>query len=157
MFDVHHKPCGLTSYPIIDFNVWSSYTHTNKMTLRQFYKFGAKQICCSLGFLSARPLKIIGLFGVPPNCPVRPQSNGHLRQRSTAQQSNCQKSEDSLWCQNAPDCPMCQKDRSLQRSTAPNPNGRMMWHTPDSEQYCVRCTTGLSSVPINRAVSQQLE
>jgi hypothetical protein len=56
-----------------------------------------------------------------------------------------------------PDCLVHQKDRSLQRSTAPKPNGRLTWHSPDIEQWSIRCTTGLSGVPIDRSVSQQLE
>jgi hypothetical protein len=28
-----------------------------------------------------------------------------------------------------------------------NPNGQLMWHTPDTEQCPVRCTTGLSGAP----------
>jgi hypothetical protein len=68
----------------------------------------------------------------------------------TAAQSAEQKSEVSLQSQNAPDCSVPQEDRRLQRSTAPNPNGRLTWHAPDSEQCSVRCATGLSGVPINR-------
>jgi hypothetical protein len=101
------------------------------------------------GFLSARPLKIIGLSGVPPDCPVIPRSNNQLRQRSTAQQSNHQRPEDSLRCQIAPDCPVQQEDKRLQRSTALNPNSQLTWHSPDSEQWSVRCTTGLFGVPID--------
>jgi hypothetical protein len=48
-----------------------------------------------------------------------------------------------------PDCLVPQEDRRLQRSTAPNPNSRLMWHSPGSEQYSVRCTTGVSGVPID--------
>ena len=48
-----------------------------------------------------------------------------------------------------PDCPVTQDDKRLQRSTAPNPNGLLTWHAPDSEQYTVRCTIGLSGVPID--------
>jgi hypothetical protein len=48
-----------------------------------------------------------------------------------------------------PDCPVQQEDKRLQWSTAPNPNGLLTWPTPVSEQYHVRCTTGLSGVPIN--------
>jgi hypothetical protein len=55
----------------------------------------------------------------------------------------------SLQSQNAPDCPVPQEDIRLQQSTAPNPNGRLTWHAPDSEQYNVHCTTGLSGVPID--------
>jgi hypothetical protein len=100
-------------------------------------------------FLSARPLKFIGLSGAPPDCPVRQWSNRQIRQRSTAEQSDRQKSQDSLRCQIAADCPMPREDRILQWSIAPNPNGRLTWHSPDSEQCSVRCTTGLAGVPID--------
>jgi hypothetical protein len=56
-----------------------------------------------------------------------------------------------------PDYLVHQKDRRLQWSTAPKPNGRLTWHAPDSEQYYVQCTTGLSNVPMDKAVSQWLE
>jgi hypothetical protein len=46
-----------------------------------------------------------------------------------------------------PDTPVPQEDKELQQSTALNPNGLLTWQAPDSEQYLVRCTTGLSSVP----------
>jgi hypothetical protein len=48
-----------------------------------------------------------------------------------------------------PDCPVPQEDKRLQRLTTPNPNGRLTWHAPDSEQCHVRCTTELSGVPID--------
>jgi hypothetical protein len=48
-----------------------------------------------------------------------------------------------------PDYLVQQKDRRLQRSTALNPNGRLTWHSTDNEQCSVRCTTGLSGVPID--------
>jgi hypothetical protein len=40
-----------------------------------------------------------------------------------------------------------QEDKELKWSTAPNPNGLLTWQAPDSEQYHVRCTIGLSGVP----------
>jgi hypothetical protein len=47
--------------------------------------------------------------------------------------------------QRSPNCPVQQKDKALQRSTAPNPNGRAdVAHT------------GLSGAPIDSKVSQQL-
>jgi hypothetical protein len=58
--------------------------------------------------------------------------NGRLRDCVRSMQR--QKSEHSLRRQVAPNCPVQQKDRWLQRSTAPNPNGRLMWHSPDNEQ-----------------------
>jgi hypothetical protein len=48
-----------------------------------------------------------------------------------------------------PNCPVSQEDKGLQRSSAPNPNGLLTWHAPDNEQCHVRCTTGLSGVPID--------
>jgi hypothetical protein len=80
-----------------------------------------------------------------------------MRQWSTAmsdEQCTVHKSEVRLRSQNAtdmsevpPDCPMQQEDKILQRSTAPNPNSVLTWQVPNSEQYLVRCTTGLSGVP----------
>jgi hypothetical protein len=48
-----------------------------------------------------------------------------------------------------PDSSVPQEDKGLQWSTAPNPNGRLTWQAPDSEQCYVRCTTRLSDMPIN--------
>jgi hypothetical protein len=48
-----------------------------------------------------------------------------------------------------PDFPVQQEDKILQRSTAPNPNGLLTWQAPDSEHCLVRCTTGLSGMPID--------
>jgi hypothetical protein len=73
--------------------------------------------------------------------------NGRLCWRRYSEQCRSQKSE--LPSQNTPDCLMPQEDKGLQRSTAPNPNGRLTWHAPDSEQCHVRCTTRLSSVLID--------
>jgi hypothetical protein len=55
-----------------------------------------------------------------------------------------------------PDCPVTQDDKRLQRSTAPNPNGLLTWYALDNEQCHVRCTTGLSGVPVDNKVSQWL-
>jgi hypothetical protein len=55
-----------------------------------------------------------------------------------------------------PDCLVPHEDKELQQSTAPNPNGWLTWHAPDSEQCHVWCTTGLSGVPIDIKVSQRL-
>jgi hypothetical protein len=65
-------------------------------------------------------------------------NNEHCASQKSEQQS-----------QNAPDCPVPQEDKGLQRSTAPNPNGLLMWHAPDSEQCHVRCTTRLPRMPID--------
>jgi hypothetical protein len=161
------------------------------MTPLQFYKIGAKQTCCNSGarpvctgqrpmpwlehsvnwplsgFLSARPLKITGLSGVPPNYLVNPWRNGRLHQWSTAglrphsaaQEVRRQSTTTGRTRLSGvpPDCPVHHKDRRLQRSAAQNPNGRLTWHALDDEQWSVWCTTGLSGVPIDRAVSQRLE
>jgi hypothetical protein len=71
-------------------------------------------------------------------------------QRSTAmsdEQWTMRKLE--LQSQNTPDFPVPQKDKELQLSTAPNPNGLLTWHAPESEQCYVWCTTGLSGAPID--------
>jgi hypothetical protein len=39
------------------------------------------------------------------------------------------------------------KDKGFQRSTAPNPNGPLTWHAPDTEQCPFRRTTRLSGAP----------
>jgi hypothetical protein len=56
-----------------------------------------------------------------------------------------------------PNYPVHPKDRWLQRSTTPNPNGRLTWHSPDSEQWSVCCTTELFGVLIDREFRQRLE
>jgi hypothetical protein len=37
------------------------------------------------------------------------------------------------------DCAVQLQDKELQLSTAPNPNGMLMWHAQDSEQCPIRC------------------
>jgi hypothetical protein len=61
----------------------------------------------------------------------------------------CRSHKLELQSQNAPDCLVPQEDKGLQWSTGPNPNGQLTWHAPDNEQCHVRCTTGLSGVPID--------
>jgi hypothetical protein len=147
------------------------------MTLGEFYTVGAKQNWCSLwrtkhcpvctrhvrclvpstnwplsDFLSARPLKFIGLSGVPSDCPVRQQSNCQLRPTvncadcgavcSTEVRSQSATSGYTGLSDVPPDCPVQQEDKRLQRSTAPNPNDRLTWNSPDSK-------SGVSGVPIN--------
>jgi hypothetical protein len=50
-------------------------------------------------------------------------------------------------CPVPPDCPVQLEDKGLQRSIAPNPNGKLTWHASDTEQCPVRCTTRLSGAP----------
>jgi hypothetical protein len=80
--------------------------------------------------------------------------NGQLRptvdcgEQWTVQKSEVRtaKSERTGLSSVPPDCPVPLEDKGLQRSTAPNPNSQLMWHTPDNEQCHVRCTTGLSGL-----------
>jgi hypothetical protein len=108
-----------------------------------------------------------------PDCLV---CTGHVRwangatvnctQRSTvvnSKQCTVQKSEDRAVKSECTklsgvpsECPVPQEDKGLQQSIAPNPNILLMWHAPDSEQCHVRCTIGLSCVPVDSKVSQQL-
>jgi hypothetical protein len=55
------------------------------------------------GFLSARPLKFIGLSDVPSDCPVRQRSNGQLRPTvdcsTRSQKIVCDdRSHQTVWC-----------------------------------------------------------
>jgi hypothetical protein len=86
-------------------------------------------------------------------CPVSQRSNDHCAQWSTAKVYSA-RSEVRAGSQNLPDmssvlpdCLVQLEDKGLQRSTAPNPNGVLTWHAPDSEQCHVRCTTELSGAP----------
>jgi hypothetical protein len=135
------------------------------MTLGQFYKFGAKQVCISLRrteqcpvhrlsrlanrplseILSARWLKIIELSGEP------------TEQRSTTQQSEASEvrrqstTSGHTGLSGAPQGQMSSMVNSskLQRSADVARTG----------QWTVECSvrTGLSGVPIDRQNSQQLE
>jgi hypothetical protein len=88
-------------------------------------------------------------------CPVSQRSNGHLRptvdcgEQCTMQKSEVRtaKLERTGLSSVPPDCPVPQEDKGLKQSTAPNPNGPLMWHALDNEQCHVRCTTGPSGVP----------
>jgi hypothetical protein len=96
------------------------------------------------GFHSARPLKIIGQSSVPPDCPVRPQSNNQLCQWSTSQQSDRKKtvcdvrSHRTVWCatglSGAP---------KGQRSSTVNSSKPQL----SAEQWRVRCTTDCPVCP----------
>jgi hypothetical protein len=76
---------------------------------------------------------------------------------NSARQKSKQRSQSTLDMSGVvPDSPVLLQDKWVQRSTAPNPNGVLTWSTPDSEQYPIRCTTGLSGVPIDSKLNQQL-
>jgi hypothetical protein len=57
----------------------------------------------------------------------------------------------------APDCPLHQDDRWLQRSTAQNPNGCADVARTGQCTVAVRWSTGLSSVPIASSLCQRLQ
>jgi hypothetical protein len=109
------------------------------------------------GFLKATTLKFTGLSGKPTEqqstSPTVDYADEGTMNRAEVRTA---KSERTGLSSVPPDCPMPQEDRRLQRSTAPNPNGRLMWQSPNSEQCHIRCTTGLSGVPIDSKVSQRL-
>jgi hypothetical protein len=76
-------------------------------------------------------------------------ANGRLQNSLTVRSQNQSAKLERTRVSGVPlDCSMPQEDRRLQWSTAPNPNSRLMWHAQDSEQCSVRCSIGLSGVPI---------
>jgi hypothetical protein len=81
-------------------------------------------------------------------CPVRQWSNSRLQKWTVRGQKSEQRCQDALDMSGVPpDCPVQLEDKGHQWSTAPNPNGKMTSHAPDTEQLHVRCTTGLSGAP----------
>jgi hypothetical protein len=81
-----------------------------------------------------------------PDYPVSQRSNGSLRangrlRRGTVPNSVVQKS---------PDCPVQQKDKRLQRSTAPNPNGRANVACTGQWTVTVRCAHRQQPLPTAR-------
>jgi hypothetical protein len=114
VFDLHHKPYGLTSlHSECFYQVHKVHIKYHKNELGNSTKFGAYKFWCSQwrtghcpvprpkrllnrplsGFLRATALKFTGLSGAPPDCPVSQWSNDQLRPRSTVVQSDRQKSE----------------------------------------------------------------
>jgi hypothetical protein len=82
---------------------------------------------------------------------VIPRRNGQLRQRSTAPQSDRQRSEDSLQCQITPNCRVHQKDRSFQCQQLQTPT--VGWRgTHRTVNSGVRCAHRQSSQPMTRIV-----
>jgi hypothetical protein len=85
---------------------------------------------------------------------VRQWSNGQLR--PTVDCADCSVRSQSAKLEHTelsgvpPDCPVPQEDRRLQLSTTPNPNVRLTWHTPDSEQCSVWCAHRQQSQPMAR-------
>jgi hypothetical protein len=181
VFDDHHKPYGLTSLPSWYFSqVHKVHIHIQiKWPWGKFYKVGAKRTCCSLrrtrpSGAQAGAFRELAALGISQRSSTKNHrtvrcatglysettSKSHLRPtvdcgwlRGSLQR---QKSEDSLWQQVAPDCPVCHRIVRCTKRTKFF-NGWLTWHAPDSEQYCVRCATRLFGVPIDREVSQRLE
>jgi hypothetical protein len=83
-----------------------------------------------------------------PNCPVSQWSNDSLRAngRFVIWTVSRQKSEHRS--RRSPDCPVWQKDKRLQRSTAPNSNERADVAHTGQWTMIVPCATGLSDAPI---------
>jgi hypothetical protein len=82
-------------------------------------------------------------------------SGAPTEQRSTSPTVDCNTVWPSevrarLQSQNTSDCPVPQEDKGIQRSIAPNPNGRLMWHALESDLYCVRCAHRQQSQPTAR-------
>jgi hypothetical protein len=110
------------------------------------------------GFLKATPLKFTRLSGVPLDCPVSKQSNGQLRpmvdctddrtvNRAEVRSQNCKvRMHRTVRCATRLSG-ATREDKGLQWPTAPNPYGRLTWHSLDSEQCYVWSTTGLSVCP----------
>jgi hypothetical protein len=84
------------------------------------------------GFLRATPLKIHQTVRWGTWLSSEP-----TEQRSTSPTVDCADEgtmdRAEVRSQNALDYPVLQEDRRLQRSRALNPNGRLTWHSPDSE------------------------
>jgi hypothetical protein len=89
------------------------------------------------GFSRRTPLKITGLSGAPPDCPVHHRSNGYPAQRSTLQRLQCvvegraevrgaPDNEQDL-SGAAPDCPVPLEDKASNGQMLQNPNGWVMW------------------------------
>jgi hypothetical protein len=105
-----------------------------------------------LGKRRAPQLKFIRLSGVH-----RTVRWAH-EQRSTSPTVDCyrslkrQKVRNSERCQVAPDCPVHHKVRRIQRSTALNPNYRLMWQALNNEQCSVWCARRQKAQPTARIV-----
>jgi hypothetical protein len=184
VFHVRHKPYGLTSWPSCYFSqVHKVHINKQRKWVGELYKVWSKT---EIGATSGAPDTVRGpgrstsrtgrsrdfsesIHYNSPDCPVYHRTircangatinftNDRLQYSLTIRsQSQNAKSERIGLSGVPPDCPVPQEDKGLQQSITPNPNGRLTWHTPDNEQCSVRCTTGLSGVPIDSKVSQRL-
>jgi hypothetical protein len=139
------------------------------MPHNQFYKYVASQTCTSLrctgqydaqaGALDEHAAlrktqrssaKIHRIVRCAPDCQVSPQptvifSNGRLPPTSETVR-NIQKSGRTG----------LSGGRRIQRSTAPDPNGRLTWRAPESEQCTVRCAPDCPVRPSIESYNQRL-
>jgi hypothetical protein len=148
------------------------------MTVGQFDKFGAKQTCCSQWrtgqclvpwlehsgnwslsrIIGARPLIITGQSSEPsvqrstPPTVVCGTARAVWSVKSYKTFCDVRSHRTILCATGLSDTPRGHKSSMVNSS-----NGWLTWHVPDSEQCCIRCTTGLSGVPIDKEVSQWLE
>jgi hypothetical protein len=76
------------------------------------------------------------------------------RQRSTAKRYSAEQCRDRS--QRSPDCPVQQKGKRLQRSTAPNPNGRADVARTGQRTVTIQCATLLSGASIASSLCQWL-
>jgi hypothetical protein len=94
----------------------------------------------ALGFSKSHSIIIHRTVRCAPDCPVSQWSKGQLRPTVDCvdgrnnEQCGSQKSERSGLSGVPPDYPVPQEDKGLIRSSAPNPNGWLMWQSPDNEQ-----------------------
>jgi hypothetical protein len=182
VFDVHHKPYELTSLPSCHLSQLHKVQHkpTKKVSWGNSTKFGAKTKGAASG--TPDTVRCLGRGTSRTGCSrvfsarvcynsqdcslchrtIR-WANGTTVNFSTVDcadewtvdraEVRTTKSECTGLSGVPPDCPVPQEDKWLQWSNAPNLNGWLTWHAPDSEQCHVRCTTGLSDVPIDNKLS----
>jgi hypothetical protein len=163
MYDVHHKPYGLTSLP----SGYFYQVHKAHINIQRKWLEGILQnlehtgsgvasgapdtIRCpgwaprelaALGFSRRSSTKIhrtvrcaTGLSGET----TEQRSTARLRAQSAVPEVRWQSTTTGHTGLSGvpPDCPLPQEDRRLIWSTVPNPNDRLTWHSPDSEQCSV--------------------
>jgi hypothetical protein len=174
VFDIHHKLRGLTSLPSCHLSQVHKIQHkaTKKISwgLNKVWSKD-KHWCCqwrtghcpvprprhqrtsrSRVFWEALCYNSLNCPVCTEHCSVSQRSNGQLRQRLTTMYSKseqCASQKSELRSQNAPDCPVTQKDKGLQWSTAPNANGQLTWHAPD----CPMCPSTTTAEIVVRAIN----
>jgi hypothetical protein len=127
VFDVHHKPYGLTSLPSEYFSqVHKVHISRQIKWFGEFYTAGAKteigaarcpgwdlRELAALEFSQSSSTKIHRTVRCATGL-----SGETIEQRSTLPMVDCRTvwlSEDSLWCQIAPDCPVCHRTAEAAR------------------------------------------